>query len=1310
METLHSFFERQSDHSPEKICLIFNNIQISYKELEESANQYAHWLIARNVKTEDVIGVLVERSIDLYIIMLGIFKAGAVYLPIDPESPVERIKYISNNSNMALLLTSKEYAEKKLFNSDKTLEYEKIKPIITKQSKVRPKIANLSPDNLCYIIYTSGTTGHPKGVGITHRSVCNYVEAALKIYGITEKDRVYQGFTSSFDASLEEIWMAFAGGGTLVTGTSHAVREGGSLVDFLIFHKITVFSTVPTILAIIDPPIPSLKILILGGEKCPQTFIERWLRPNLRIFNTYGPTEATIITTFSECQAQKEITIGKPIPNCEVLILDEKLNPVETGMPGELFIGGAGLAREYINNPELTKEKFINYHNNPSRRIYRTGDIGRLTENGDIQYIGRTDEQIKVRGFRIELEEIENVLKRIPEIRDAVVVAQEFTPGMQTLVAYLILKEKFEPNEQAIQKIASDYLPTYMIPTLFEFVADFPKMLNGKIDKKALIKPILERIIVKSKSTALFPVIEKKITTIWENVLQISPIWNTANFFTELGGHSLAAANVISEMRRHQEMSNASLIDIFKYPTIQQLSRKMHDSSSKVTVDRLVEEDFNLKPKTVKEKLHYYFCAFVQALVSLILITISPWHFIIIVLIGVGFSLASSTLNLFQLAILWLLFLFLLEPALLLFGIVIKWLLLGKIKPGRHKIWGLYYLRWWLTNQVCDLAPIDHLVGSPFMNIYCRLMGAKIGKNCYLNTDQFCSFDLMSIGDNSSIGADVGATGYKVQHGWLHIGAITVGEDCYVGANSVLGINVKIGNGSKLGEHSLLSDGQIIPDGESYIGSPAYPGKVEIFQTPTETILRSKTKRFLHAICHYLLLMLLELVYVVSVAPGIILIVYIYYISGALINCIWAIPLAALLFISLMILQISLLKKIFRPVKKGCYSIHGYYYLKVWFIERLVALSLGTIEALYGTLFAAPWFRFLGAKIGKNSEISSVNFTPPDMLNIGEECFVGDNVMLATPQIYHGYINLNPIHLGNRVFIGNGATIPGGTKIGSNCLIACASIPPSNSVPSGTSWLGTPSLNLQIKPELTDSENLTYKPSLRAKVTRGAFEIFKIFLPGGFLYLILTLDVITFVTLKNIYSFLFALLIFPFFSVCYVFSEVLIIALLKWVLIGRCREISAPMWSTKVYCNEFVTALFDTVVVPFFLETLLGTPFVVGILRIFGVKIGKYSYIGTPYISEFDLVEIQDSVCLNRDCTIQTHLFEDRIFKTGPIVIEKGCSVGDRSILLYLTTMENYSSLGNLSLLMKGEVLFPFSFWEGIPAKRKYKSKSIDEV
>ncbi len=206
------------------------------------------------------------------------------------------------------------------------------------------------------------------------------------------------------------------------------------------------------------------------------------------------------------------------------------------------------------------------------------------------------------------------------------------------------------------------------------------------------------------------------------------------------------------------------------------------------------------------------------------------------------------------------------------------------------------------------------------------------------------------------------------------------------------------------------------------------------------------------------------------------------------------------------------------------------------------------------------------------------------------------------------------------------------------------------------------------------------------------------------------MDVITFVTLKNLYSFLIALLIFPFFSVCYVVGEVLIIALLKWTLLGTCRETSAPMWSAEVYRNEFITGLFDTVVVPFLLETLLGTPFIVVILRLFGVKIDKYVYVGTPYISEFDLVEIQDSVCLNRDCTIQTHLFEGRVFKTGPIVIEKGCSVGDRSILLYSTTMENYSSLGSFSLLMKGEVLYPFSFWEGIPAKRKYQSKFSDKV
>lgn len=1303
MKSLHSFFEKQARLAPAKIALICNSTEFTFKFIDEASNQIAHWLLAQGIKSEDIIGVLMDLSPEIYIVMLGILKAGAAYLPIDVKIPAERIQHIVKDSNMALLFTSTsdvkyEFSESKV----QIFSFNTLKQVLDEQPKEGLISANFSSDNLCFIVYTSGTTGIPKGVAITHKAMCNYIEAALKIFGVTDQDKIYQGFTLSFDASMEEIWLAFAGGGTLITTSSEAVREGPALEDFLNFHKITVFSTVPTMLTMLEPPLPYLKVLILGGEIVTEELVAPWFRSGLRIFNTYGPSEATIISTYLECQPNEDITIGKPIPNCEILILDENLHPVEEMQEGEIFIGGEGLARGYLNNPDLTAEKFIKHPRNPSKRLYRTGDMGCFTENGDINFITRLDQQVKLRGFRIELKGIESHLRKIKEIRNAAVVIKELTPGIQTLVAYLVLRKDAAVSTSDIEKSLGTVLPKYMIPSLFKIIPSFPRMLNGKIDRDLLPNPDSHEMRGKSEYVAPTSETERKITAIWENILKISPISINADLFAELGGNSLSAAKIISEIRSlHPEMGSASLLDIFENSTIEKLAAQIKEV--KEPKEKPKKSDFFLGPTEVVDKMQYYMCAFVQGLLALILITISPWHFLIITLISVIFAYNYfAVLPWYELSFYFFGLLFILEPALISFSIAVKWLLLGRIKPGKYKLWSWYYLRWWIVNQVQDLAPIDHLVGSPFINVYCKLMGAKIGKNCYINTDVFNAFDLFSMGDNSSLCADVVASGYKVEKGWLIIGSIKIGENCFVGANSVLSINTQLKNGSKLGEHSLLAAGQIISEDESYIGSPARPGVIDLPNMHSQPVQPSFFRSYFHLFSQYFLLMLIEITYLLAAAPAIILIVYICYITKAYINCLWAIPLAAVSYIFLLLTLIALLKKVVGPIKKGTYSLNSFSYLKIWFCERLVGLSLGTMEALYGTIYSTSWFRLLGAKIGKNSEIATINFSLPDLIRIGKESFIGDNTILAPVRVYKGCINLSSVYLGDRVFIGNGSVVPGNTKIEDNCLIAAASLSPAHNVPGNTSWIGSPSVPFpRLNTDSVGLEEKTYHPSVSAKIIRGVFDFLKIFLPAVCLFFILSLDVIVFVYLKNMYSVMIALLIFPFLAITYLLLEIFFIIALKWILIGVYVERSAPMWSSFVYRAELVTGLYDNVIVPFVLEALLGSPYISIFLRLLGMKIDKYTFINTPYFSEFDLVSIGEGVCLNRDTTIQTHLYEDRVFKMSTITIDSGCSVSDRSILLYDTVMNNYSMLGNLSLLMKGETLTPFSEWEGIPARRK---------
>lgn len=1296
-ERLSELFEKQVDLNPDAVCVIHGNRHFTFGEIEEYANKIANWLIEKSVKPNDIIAILVDNPVNFYIIMLGTLKAGAAYLPLDPGYPVKRIEYILNDAPIKLFITSKNIFKEDILPIEKVVQFEKIKPVLITQSSARPVLKDFSHDNLCYVIYTSGTTGTPKGIAIPNDAAINYVKGASKLYGVTKNDRVYQGFKVAFDASIEEIWMAFANGATLISSASREVKEGAALIDFLNFHRITFFSTVPTLLAMLTPDIPTLKILVLGGEVCSKELIAPWIREGLRIFNTYGPSEATIIATCLECKKDAPVTLGKAIPNCDICILDKNLQRVPDGKEGELCIGGLGLALQYINNPEMTEKKFI-IPPFTDKRYYRSGDLAFINKQGEIEYKGRIDEQVKLRGYRIEIGEIEAQINADKNVSNSAVVVHEFGTGMQFLVAYIIPKKEAVLDIEKLKKNLQAILPFYMIPSLFEIVQNFPVLPSGKVDKKSFQKPQLSHILDENKYVPPETEMEKKITKIWEDVLKIAPISVESHFFKHLGGHSLAAAKIVSAMRADKTLQNVSMVDIFENATIRKLSKIMEKIIKANMKAKEAEEKNNAE--NLLGKMQKWICFSLQALISMALIVLPTWYFCLVLLMALTLTLIMTNMSFLSMLPYWIAFLILLEPALITLGIVLKWVLLGRIKPGKYKLWGWYYLRWWIVKQVQDLASVEYLIGSPFIIFYYRLMGVKIGKNCYIGTDQLDSYDLVSIGDNTSLCSDVIASGYKVEDGWLKIGSIKIGKNCFVGANSVLSLNTKIENGGKLGEQSMLSEGSTIPENETFIGSPGKPGVFDLYMP----ILNQKvSNKLLIYFCNFLLLVLIDLIYFCAVLPGIALLVIVNE-QYNLMHLAWAIPVAAMSSLFLLVLQIFIFKKIFGPIKKGIYSLNSIAYLKIWFTDRLMALALKTLEPLYGTIFSASCFRLLGAKIGKNSELSTVNFTFPEMLHIGKDSFIADSSILAPARIYQGYYSIAPVYLGNRVFVGNSALLSGNTVIGDNCLIGCVTLSPK-SVPSGTNWIGTPALFLQQREAHGKfGENETYSPPLVAKIARGIVECFKIFLPSFFLFFILALDIMTFIHLLENFSFLISILVFPFFSIVYTVLVVNIIIVLKWLLIGKYKKTEIAMWHPYVWCSELITSLYDTVIVPYFLEALTGSPLISPFLRNLGVKVGKDVFINTPYFSEFDLVTIMDEVSLNRECIMQTHLYEDRIFKMSSITLESHVSVGDRSILLYGTLMKTYSTLDNLSLLMKGETLYPHSHWEGVPAKRLYRS------
>lgn len=584
-KTLVDLFEEQVNKTPDNIALVFEEQSLTYQELNQKANQLAHFLHQNyQIKPDTLIGICIERSLDMAIALLAVLKAGAAYVPIDSNYPEERIKYILENSKISLLLTQSFINDKlsgffsefsgQLINLDR-LNFESF-PChnLALQSK---------PNDLAYVIYTSGSTGQPKGVMVEHKGLCNLALVEIETFDVHPSSRVLQFASFSFDAFIWEVLMAWGGGATLYLGNKDNLMPGLPLVERLRDDAITHITLPPSALAVLPwENLPSLQTIIVAGEACSPELVKKWSQGR-NFFNGYGPTEGSVCTTIAKYTSfEEKITIGRPIPNVQVYILDSHLQPVSIGVPGELHIGGAGLARGYLDRPDLTAEKFIEVNLlGKIERIYKTGDLAKWQNDGNIEFLGRIDHQIKLRGFRIELGEIEAVLLKHPAVKEVIVNLHK-TENNQQLVAY-VTGELIDDLSQQLKQHLKTHLPDYMIPSQIIRLDEFPLTPNGKIDRQALPHPNHE-------SQSLYEAprnnIEQQLTEIWSLIVECEKISIHDNFF-DLGGHSILAIKLLNEIQKNfnQELSLTSL---FQNPTIAQLAQQLSQFEVQPSISELL--------------------------------------------------------------------------------------------------------------------------------------------------------------------------------------------------------------------------------------------------------------------------------------------------------------------------------------------------------------------------------------------------------------------------------------------------------------------------------------------------------------------------------------------------------------------------------------------------------------------------------------------------------------------------------------------------------------------------------------------------
>ncbi|MCO5947005.1 non-ribosomal peptide synthetase [Mucilaginibacter flavidus] len=589
-----------------KVAIKFHGRNLTYKEVYESSNKLAKILIDNGIKSGDIIGLALDRSPEMIISLLAILKSGAAYIPLDPEYPKDRVEFMLDDSSAKILITSKKYHNHFASTASEILIEDALEKFGSYTGDEPP--VEITGDDLAYVLYTSGSTGKPKGVQIRHFNLVNFLLSMQKEPGMTASDKILTVTTISFDIAGLELYLPLICGAEITLTNSDTAKDGRILFDMVKNDGITFMQATPYTWRMMleagwEKLLP-LKILC-GGEALPKDLVGKLTVRTSQLWNMYGPTETTIWSTIKLIESSEEITIGRPIDNTQVYIVDENLNSLTDGSIGEIIIGGDGVAAGYLNRPELTAERFIDnpFSGKPGDKMYRTGDLGRYKENGDIVCLGRMDHQVKVRGYRIELEEIEHALVKEADIKQAVVIAREDTPGDPRLVGYVVLEEegseidlktKIHNWQQALLAV----LPEYMVPDDFVVMTAIPITPNGKIDRKALPKPDYNTIARLGEYVAPRTEIESQVAEIWQELMGLEKISIYDNFF-ELGGRSLVALQIMARIEKLTG-KRLPLATLFEHSTIEKLSLMLNIDSKSITWDSLV----HIKPKGTKMPLY----------------------------------------------------------------------------------------------------------------------------------------------------------------------------------------------------------------------------------------------------------------------------------------------------------------------------------------------------------------------------------------------------------------------------------------------------------------------------------------------------------------------------------------------------------------------------------------------------------------------------------------------------------------------------------------------------------------------------------
>ena len=1310
-EILADLLEATAARTPDQIALVFGERRLTYRELNERADAVASKLIGAGVRPGQIIGLWLPRGIDLLVMQAGIAKTGAAWLPFDADTPVDRIAICLEDATSPGIVSCAEFAPRlaELGRTVWTAEQ-----LLAPAQEPLLRRSGALPSHPAYVIYTSGSTGKPKGIEISQGAICHFLRSENSVLGIRGDDLVYQGFSVAFDMSFEEIWISYLVGATLWIAPKELATDPEALPLALAKNQVTVLHAVPTLLALFEQDVPSLRLINLGGEMCPEALVARWARVGRQVFNSYGPTEATVSASMAELHANEPVTIGSPLPNYGLLVIDPAvengLKLQNRGDTGELCITGPGVALGYLGRPELTAEKFLpNPWSGDSRhhaRLYRTGDLARIDADGRVQCLGRTDDQVKIRGFRVELGEIEAVLARQPGVGTAAVVLRK-DDGIEQLIAFIVAEGGAKLSAADLRGALAECLPPYMVPGHFEMLDEMPRLISGKIDRKVLkARPLTAASAADGSDTPQTPA-EEALFAALAGLFPGQPIRREADFFSDLGGHSLFAARLASALRAHPGFTHVTVRDIYQNRSVGRIAQAIAQAQDSAPADNAADTKPAARPSTLKR----WICGAAQAAAVPVLVTIrmgqwlAPFFTYHFFTGDPGDSIPraiAASVGVFLLATL-------LEFAIAIAG---KWLIAGRLKPGRYPLWGLTYYRWWLADRLVESAPTYLLGGSSLYTWWLRALGAKIGREVLIGSITLRAPDLLSIGNGASIGNAVNFENARVQDGELRLGTITLGDDAYVGSYAVLEGNTAIDKLGHLEGQSALIDGARVPASRVWTGSPARdagpfdPASLRARPPVSRLRLAGEAVFFLLGALAIAALFFLpvfpafmlidwfsdpdHLAWMQTSSPWLLLVKYF----------VLALPASALLIVCTALISAGVRWSVLPRMKAGSWPVHSAVYCGKWLVNQIQESSLNILHGVYATIYAPFWYRLLGAKVGRNAEISSALGVVPDMLTLGDETFIADAVMLGDEQIDGGWMSVQPTVISRRSFVGNGAYVPDGTTLPENVLIGVHTRTPRNEqMREGDTWLGSPPINLPAREQLSGfPESLTFRPSLLRRVCRGLIEAFRIVAPHAIVTAVGYTVVLNVMSVAGAGRWFDVIAKLAIAGLLFGVGTLLFVAALKWLLLGRYKAATVPMWTPFVWLSEAVTNMYEGITVPNFMRYLRGTPLLPLAFNLFGCRIGRGVYMDTTDITEFDCVKIGDHSEINALACPQTHLFEDRVMKIDQVTIGKGVYLGPRSAVLFSANVADGAKIGALTLVMKGEFIPAGSSWRGCPA------------